>query len=242
MSKKQLSYVTRAIATEMDNKLFNKYKLKVEIAMELAGQGVAYSIHHMNINIFKNINTKILFLIGPGNNGGDGLVAARHLASINPGYHCDVVITKPHSDEHKKDLLNILQGYNNIKTHNIDEISEELFNNKLEHGLIVDCLFGFSFSGPIRKNLEATFDYLKSHQHKVVSIDVPSGWEVDNGNIYNTFVPVANISLGSLKTCIKDFDGIHYFVDHFMPRRLLEEFNVTNPDYTDHSLLFTRLN
>lgn len=76
---------------------------------------------------------------------------------------------------------------------------------------------------------------------RVVSVDVPSGWEVDNGNVYNLFTPVANISLGSLKQCVREFDGIHYFVNAFMPRKLLDEFGVVNPEYSDNSLLFTRL-
>jgi NAD(P)H-hydrate epimerase len=48
--------------------------------MELAGLSVAHAINHSIKNFHQNEKIeKILFICGPGNNGGDGLVAARHL-------------------------------------------------------------------------------------------------------------------------------------------------------------------
>lgn len=50
--------------------------------MELAGLSVAQAIHR---HYPAHSHPTILVLCGPGNNGGDGLVAARHLATF--GYH-----------------------------------------------------------------------------------------------------------------------------------------------------------
>lgn len=48
--------------------------------MELAGLSVATSIYESGkIDSFYKPPAKILIICGPGNNGGDGLVAARHL-------------------------------------------------------------------------------------------------------------------------------------------------------------------
>lgn len=33
----------------------------------------------------------------------------------------------------------------------------------------------------------------------IISIDVPSGWNIDDGNLHDTFIPQANISLSTLK-------------------------------------------
>ena len=57
----------------------NEMGFSIDLLMELAGQSVAHAIYHANQTYHNNNLKKYLFLVGPGNNGGDGLVAARHL-------------------------------------------------------------------------------------------------------------------------------------------------------------------
>ena len=85
------------------------------------------------------------------------------------------------------------------------------------------------------------FGYLKVNEKRVISVDVPSGWEVDKGNVYSTFYPFANVSLGVLKKCDKDYQGIHYLCDHYMPDGLLEEYGVESVQYTNPNDLFVRI-
>ena len=59
----------------LDEMLFKKYSYSVTQLMELAGQAVALAF--MEIQPVKS--SRVLVMAGPGNNGGDGLVAARHL-------------------------------------------------------------------------------------------------------------------------------------------------------------------
>lgn len=111
------------------------------------------------------------------------------------------------------------------------------FNNKyVEYDVVCDGLFGFSFKGPVRSNYLKLFKILKKIESKIISVDVPSGWEIEEGNIHDTFTPDANISLGTLKKCIKNFKGRHYFSDYFMPQNLLKKFNVSNPTYNRDSI------
>lgn len=55
-----------------------KYGYLSETLMELAGVAIAQAVHQVNLEEKINIK-KIAILVGPGNNGGDGLVAGRHL-------------------------------------------------------------------------------------------------------------------------------------------------------------------
>jgi NAD(P)H-hydrate epimerase len=64
-------------AISLDQELFNYYSL--DQLMELAGLSVANVIRHQ-YPLSELSNHRILVVCGPGNNGGDGLVAARHLS------------------------------------------------------------------------------------------------------------------------------------------------------------------
>ena len=59
--------------------------------MELAGVAIAQAVHQVNQDENRNWK-KIAILVGPGNNGGDGLVAGRHLKLMN--YEIDIYMFK----------------------------------------------------------------------------------------------------------------------------------------------------
>jgi NAD(P)H-hydrate epimerase len=75
-------------------------------------------------------------------------------------------------------------------------------------------------------------------------IDIPSGWDVEKGNIQNVFTPDLLISLTLPKLCAKHFKGMHYLGGRFIPpydlyhielnhfRVILEKYDVQIPPYT----------
>lgn len=70
----RMKYLKQDEAINIDQELFNEYGYSVDQLMELAGLSCAQSIY----NHYKK-DGKVLIISGPGNNGGDGLVCARHL-------------------------------------------------------------------------------------------------------------------------------------------------------------------
>lgn len=69
-------------AVALDEDLMGPLGFSVDQLMELAGLSVACAVAD------QTTPGKVLVLAGPGNNGGDGLVAARHLHHF--GYHVEV--------------------------------------------------------------------------------------------------------------------------------------------------------
>lgn len=65
-------------AIRIDEELFSDYGFSVDQLMELAGLSVASAITKTYLTN-RSDSPSVLICCGPGNNGGDGLVAARHL-------------------------------------------------------------------------------------------------------------------------------------------------------------------
>jgi NAD(P)H-hydrate epimerase len=224
-----MSYVDAKTAQNIDNKLMSTPGFSIDQLMELAGLSVAQATHDFYTQTYKNpldaTSRKVLVFCGPGNNGGDGLVAARHLKHF--GYTPSIVYPK----QGKGDLfINLVKQCIDldieISRHEPSVVDYKSFN------MVVDALFGFSFQGPIREPFGAIIQRFAQEQVPVISVDIPSGWDVDNGDTYNTgFDPDAVISLTLPKLCMQQYRKTHYVGGRFVPPSLALEMGLTMPDY-----------
>ncbi|XP_051013397.1 NAD(P)H-hydrate epimerase isoform X2 [Acomys russatus] len=80
MASATVKYLSQEEARAVDEELFNEYQFSVDQLMELAGLSCATAIAkaYPPTSMSKSPPT-VLVICGPGNNGGDGLVCARHL-------------------------------------------------------------------------------------------------------------------------------------------------------------------
>lgn len=104
--------------------------------------------------------------MGPGNNGGDGLVAARHLTLM--GYGVSLFYPRRTEKLLYQSLLHqcVTMGIELL------EICPTQFD---EYALVVDALFGFSFKPPVREEFLSIMQFLMKTDAPIASIDVPSG-------------------------------------------------------------------
>lgn len=117
--------------------------------MELAGIAVAQVTHQIAGEL--GHSKKIAVLVGPGNNGGDGLVAARHLKMMR--YDVGLFLFKKPSDKKNGNFLTLCE-HNDIPYKYVDETCGkesaplELFTAELKrYDLVIDAIFGFPFQG-----------------------------------------------------------------------------------------------
>lgn len=118
-------------------------------------------------------NKSLLFLIGKGNNGGDGLAVARIL--YHAGYNCTVYLLfekEQLSEECLYNLNRLPTGINRIE--DIDNIGSNT--------LIIDALLGTGVKGELKEPLLSIIEKTNTLHNKVISIDLPSGMITEFGN------------------------------------------------------------
>jgi NAD(P)H-hydrate epimerase len=223
------SFIDAKTAQSIDDRLMNQQGFSIDQLMELAGLSVANAVHDFYTSKYgeenPSTNRRLLVFCGPGNNGGDGLVAARHLKHF--GYHPSIVYPK----QGKLPLFtNLVKQCIDLEIEILSQLPSVEEMNQVN--MIVDGVFGFSFEGPIRAPYDSIIQSFSKTKTPVLSIDVPSGWDVSEGDVHSTgFNPDATISLTLPKNCMKTYTKIHYLGGRFVPPQLANEFGIIIPDY-----------
>ncbi|CAF1101216.1 unnamed protein product [Adineta ricciae] len=224
MTTQKVSYLTQQQAKDIDEELFHEYKFSVDQLMELAGLSCAASIAKAYSDAKKY--SKCLVVVGGGNNGGDGLVCARHLKLF--GYEPTVVYPKRTDKELYKNLT--------LQCEKMDIEILEKIPTKSQFDLIVDAIFGFGFSGEIREPFGSILKELKTLEKTIpiVSIDVPSGWDVEKGpGSDESLQPECVVSLTAPKSCMQHFQGKYHFLGgRFVPKALQNKYQIILPEYS----------
>ena len=218
-----VTYIDARVAQEIDRVLMTEPGFSIDQLMELAGLAVATAAMD-TVDWESQGSNRVLVVCGPGNNGGDGLVAARHLHHFGLLPH--ILYPKRNSG---KLFVNLVQQCMDL---GIPLLPSDPKDYK-EYDLVVDALFGFSFVGPPREPfLSIIHKFAHPETPPVLSVDIPSGWSVEEGDVYRTaFSPSAVISLTLPKLCMKGFTGSHYVGGRFVPPTVADQFQLKLPQY-----------
>ena len=181
--------------------------LTTEILMENAGYAIAEETKKLLGSV---IGKHILVITGPGNNGGDGLVAARYLS--NWGAKIKLYLCTQRSSDDKNFILT--QDRNIITTQaNQDENLTELDRYLADSEAIIDSIFGTGKSRPVEgvfKQILTRVIQAKKNRPDlfIIAVDIPSGLDANTGAI-DPSCPHANatITLGSPKPGLFNFPG-----------------------------------
>jgi NAD(P)H-hydrate epimerase len=152
--------------------------------MERAGLGVALAAIRMGAGY----GARVIILAGPGNNGGDGYVAARILKSRG----ADVVVRSlgyPKGDSSPNRVASIRAVQSGVAVADL---------GALEPGdLLIDALFGAGFHGSLPERAVPWTE----HPAPVLAVDLPSGLDADDGSVAGAaFRATRTVTFHALKT------------------------------------------
>ena len=86
--------------------------------------------------------------------------------------------------------------------------------------MLVDSLLGFSFVPPLREPFTQAIHAYKTTKTPILSVDIPSGWDVEQGNTLDLFTPQYLISLTLPKLGVANYKGRHFLGGRFVPLKL----------------------
>ena len=182
----------------LEEKLFS-YGMPEEALMEKVG----LRIKGWFMENREFLNKGVLVLVGPGHNGGDGLVLARelYLAGVEVSLWCPLEIKKPLTAKHLSYCISI----------GITQLQSE--PDASDQALWIEALFGLSQTRSIPKEigrLLKTREELKPGH--LISLDVPAGICSEDGRIFETGAAKAafTLTVGLIKTGLIQDRSLHY--------------------------------
>ncbi len=195
-------------------------------AIEQAADASGLTYEKMMENAGKSIATAILeywpdaerwsvtILVGPGNNGGDGLVVGHYLQDA--GAKVSVYLTKARPEE-DENLRRIIRHGCPITVAEKDKGHKALRDLIVSADLLVDSIFGTGFKPPIKgdakKILEFVNTMLEEHPPApyIVGVDCPSGIDCDTGEISDESLSAdLTVTLVAAKPGLLRFPGAEY--------------------------------
>jgi ADP-dependent NAD(P)H-hydrate dehydratase / NAD(P)H-hydrate epimerase len=211
--------VTVAEMRELETRADREYGLTSHILMENAGKSAA-DILVTHINRPRSMaEHEFLILVGPGNNGGDGLVMGRHLKKWGG-------------------LVSLYRWNEQRLTIDDEDVPEKDTQEKLEEKLqrtsyVLDALLGTGVSRPLPESMHSLLGRVRQEREKrdslrVVAIDLPTGMNADTGEVDPGTIPAdITITLACPKQGFfffpgREFIGNLYVGDIGLPAELEE--------------------
>lgn len=195
-----LQAVTASQMADVDRSAIERFGVTLLQMMEQAGSHLAEVVRLEAGGSLAGSQTVVM--VGPGNNGGGGLAAARHL--VNRGAKVRVVLSRPAlrlSEAARHQLATLVAMGAECCVATYDLADEELTEAMEVADLIVDAVLGYRVNGAPRGDEARLIALMNRSGRPVISLDVPSGLDPDSGNAAGLAVTAeATLTLALPKT------------------------------------------
>lgn len=192
----------------VDNCSIHEFGIPSVVLMERAALGVSAFLRKTAGKDNKKTCMKVVCVCGSGNNGADGLAAARQLNENGIEVHVVLVGTSQGTDEYRlqKSIVSNL---------GIDCAEYDGNIDFSEYDYIIDAIFGIGLSRIIEgRYAQVIADINKAGENpytKIIAVDIPSGISADNGQIMGIAVKADyTVTFGYNKTGIMFYPGASY--------------------------------
>ena len=196
--------------TAMEMKEFESYTCdNFDITLDEMMQNAGKAVFDVVMN---EVGPKsVLVVVGKGNNGGDGLVAAKLLKKEG----IDVTV------------FEIMNHESRIMNQDFD--------------LIIDGIFGFSLKGDPRPPADKIIEQILCSKIPVLSIDVPSGLDCETGKLMSPAIKASyTVTLGMPKIGLdkyKDNVGKLYLGNVKIPQKAYEKLGIYTPIFLGNTYI-----
>jgi len=212
--------ISRAQARLLDQRAVDEYGMSGLVLMENAGRGVADQL------CAAGVGGPVAICCGQGNNGGDGLVIARHL-DLRGHRVCILLLADPArlSPDAAANYRIAERAGLAIRQCRPEDLDRELATADW----VVDALLGTGARGEPRSPLAEAIEQINASRARVLAVDVPSGLDCDTGtaaartvraHVTCTFVATKP---GFLVPGAAEFTGTVRVVDIGAPAKLVNE-------------------
>ncbi|HEX4612283.1 MAG TPA: NAD(P)H-hydrate epimerase [Urbifossiella sp.] len=236
--------LTRAQARDLDRRAVEEFGMPGVCLMENAGRGAADLLARLNPDRLPTV-----ILCGPGNNGGDGFVIARHLD--NRGWPVTVWLLRPESGRSfgfaraaaavdrklTPDCAVNAEVWAHARSLRSNDPPGEAWKEALvadvpAAGWVVDALFGTGLTRPLEAPFDELIPFLNASGKPVLAVDLPTGLDCDTGAPLGPTVRAAHTATfvapkrGFLAPGAAGWVGEVHVIDIGAPRVLVEGYRL----------------
>lgn len=227
--------LTRAQVRELDRRAIDEYGLPGIVLMENAGRGCAELLMRLNPD-----RRPTVILCGPGNNGGDGFVVARHLDNAGWPVRMFCVFfgnTFPPDAEANYKTLQVIRADHHdtvpfapVLWDTMPHLKDGLQDLLRNDSVVVDALFGTGLSRPLAYPYSEVVAQVNASGLSAFAIDIPSGLDCDTGEPLGPTVRATHTATfvapkrGFLNPKSREWTGEVHVIDIGAPRKLIDEY------------------
>ncbi|MEN6349613.1 MAG: NAD(P)H-hydrate dehydratase [Syntrophomonas sp.] len=217
---------------EIDQKASSEYGIPSIVLMENAGIRTVEAIEEI-LGDCRGKN--IVILAGKGNNGGDGLVVARHL--LNAGARVDTFLMGKETEitpDSKTNYTILRRMKGDIFPLQSEEDLDKLMLSLLTCDLVADAIYGIGFKGSLNEFESRIAAMINWSKAPVVAVDIPSGVEADSGKVNGVAIKATHTvtfalpKIGLIIEPGKNYAGSLSVADISIPLPLLEDSGLKN--------------
>ena len=175
----------------VERRSIESQKITITALMEAAGLKIAEAVRELTNGLD---SPNVALVCGKGNNGGDALVAARHLTATGISNKVFLISKK---EAMKGDALANLEILLKTQPETVEFVTkpEEMALDSFD--IVVDAILGTGSSGALREPAKSVVKQFANLSAKVLAVDMPTGVSSDNGSVGEDYVKAdATITMG----------------------------------------------